>query len=296
MILVTQGHEKGIGLEVFIKSFLCLPSFSQSKFKLFCNKETLIETLRSINISFDYLSDRLLFSFIESNTTQTIRSMNLAIDEIHSRDILLTLPSSKEQFIYKDKVLSGHTEYFRNVYSDSNIVMSFISKDLNVLLLTDHIRVNDIGRSITQEMVTNKVSLFLNNIKSLRNIDRVYFSGVNPHNGENGMMGDEDNEISKSIVRLKQKFSNISFLGPIAADTLFFNQHDSNTLFIYAYHDQGLSVFKQHNGLQGINLTLGLPFIRVSPDHGTAFELYGKDRANYLGMNYLLDEILKWQA
>jgi 4-hydroxythreonine-4-phosphate dehydrogenase len=110
------------------------------------------------------------------------------------------------------------------------------------------------------------------------------------------MMGDEDNEISKSIVRLKQKFSNISFLGPIAADTLFFNQHDSNTLFIYAYHDQGLSVFKQHNGLQGINLTLGLPFIRVSPDHGTAFELYGKDRANYLGMNYLLDEILKWQA
>jgi 4-hydroxythreonine-4-phosphate dehydrogenase len=227
---------------------------------------------------------------------QTIRSMNLAIDEIQSNDILLTLPSSKEQFIYKEKVLSGHTEYFRNVYSDSNIVMSFISKDLNVLLLTDHIRVNDIGRSITKDLATNKVSLFLKNIKSLRNINSVYFSGVNPHNGENGMMGDEDNEVSKSIIQLKLKFSSINFEGPIAADTLFFNKHDTSTLFVYAYHDQGLSVFKQYNGLQGINLTLGLPFIRVSPDHGTAFELYGKDKANYLGMNYLLDEILKWQA
>ncbi len=296
MILVTQGHEKGIGLEVFIKSFLCLPSLSQSQFKLYCHKATLLKTLASINISYESLVKKLKLSFVESSEFQTVRSMNKAIDEIHPRDILLTLPSSKEQFVYRNKVLSGHTEYFRNVYSDSNIVMSFISKDFNVLLLTDHIRLNDIGRSINKEMIQNKVSLFLDNIKNLRKISQIYFSGINPHNGEKGMMGDEDNEIDKAILSLKNKFQTIDFLGPIPADTLYFNKHALDTLFVYAYHDQGLSVFKQHNGLQGINLTLGLPFIRVSPDHGTAFDLYGKNRANYLGMNYLLDEILRWQA
>ena len=294
VIHVTAGLKKGIGLEVFLKSYLCLNSSSQKKFILYTQKSSLNETCALINISPDSLTLDIVYT--AENESQTLSAINLALKVIQPSDILLTLPSSKEEFILNNKIYSGHTEYFRETYHNSNLVMSFISKDLNMLLLTDHIELKNVGDLISEDLIISKVSTFLNSFKNIRLIHRIFFSGINPHCGENGLMGTDDKKIVSALSKLKkiEKFKSIYINGPYAGDTLFFKENMKNDLFVYAYHDQGLAVFKQNNGLQGINLTLGMPFIRVSPDHGTAPDLYGKNQANYLGMNYLLNEILKW--
>jgi 4-hydroxythreonine-4-phosphate dehydrogenase len=291
-IRVTAGLTKGIGLEVFLKSYLCLSSNNQRKFILYCHKSSLERQMQLLNIDLKAL--KLKTTFVDELIPQTLGSIQAAIKDIQAHDILLTLPSSKEEFIFNDKVYSGHTEYFREYFQDANILMSFISKRLNVLLLTDHVQLKNVGSLISKELIISKVNTFLNEIKNIRKIKRILFSGINPHCGENGLMGDEDGVICSAISELNT--NQYSLIGPLAGDTLFFEDNSPEDLFVYAYHDQGLTVFKQNNGLQGINLTLGMPFIRVSPDHGTAASLYGKNKANYLGMNYLLDEVLKWQA
>jgi 4-hydroxythreonine-4-phosphate dehydrogenase len=291
LIHVTAGLKNGIGLEVFLKSYLCISAVNQRKFILYCQKSSFIDQCKLLKVLPSDLSLKTVF--LDESIPQTLGSIQLAMEAINPEDILLTLPSSKEEFKINGKFYSGHTEYFREYFNNSNIVMSFISRSLNVLLLTDHIKLNEVGSYITTDLITSKVRLFLKHIKSIRHINKILFSGINPHCGENGLMGEEDLVISEAIQLLKKDFGNI--VGPLAGDTLFFEDNSSSDLFVYSYHDQGLAVFKQNNGLLGINLTLGLPFLRVSPDHGTAPSLYGKNSANYLGMNYLLNEILKWQ-
>ena len=292
MIYVTQGHQDGIGLEVFLKSFLCLNKVNQTKFTLICNEDSFNNTLRSIHTN-NPINLKTIFTD-KTQETQTIASIELAISKILNSDILLTLPSSKDQFILNDKILSGHTEYFRKKYHNNSISMSFISKNMITTLLSDHIPLADVSAYLTEDLIVNKIEITLNSLVKIKHIKEVIFSGINPHCGEDGLMGEEDKLISSSISRLEKKYPKVKFTGPLAGDTMHFNHIDSTQLLVYAYHDQGLTVFKQYNGLTGINTTFGLPFIRVSPDHGTAFNIAGRNEANYLGMNYLLNEILTW--
>jgi 4-hydroxythreonine-4-phosphate dehydrogenase len=292
MIYVTQGHQNGIGLEVFLKSYLCFNSINQKKFILVSNKKSL-----NLVLSKNHLKHpKNLNVLFTDNTqdTQTIAAMNLAISKITNSDILLTLPSSKDQFILDGNVLSGHTEYFREIYKNSSISMNFISKDMITTLLSDHIPISKVSKYLTEDLILNKIQITIDSILKIKKISEVIFSGINPHCGEDGLMGDEDKRVENSIKKLKSMYSEIIFTGPLPGDTMHFNHKDSSQLLVYAYHDQGLTIFKQYNGLTGINTTLGLPFIRVSPDHGTAFNIAGKNEANYLGMNYLLNEILSW--
>jgi 4-hydroxythreonine-4-phosphate dehydrogenase len=292
MIYVTQGHEEGIGLEVFLKSYLCLSKSNQKKFTLITNKDTYDKTLANnfikspINLNIIYIDN--------GPNSQTISSIELALTVIKSTDILLTLPSSKDQFILNSETLSGHTEYFRKKYKNNSISMSFISKDMITTLLSDHIALSEVSNYLSEDLVFNKIKLTLDALIDLKNIDQIIFSGINPHCGEDGLMGDEDKIIISAIKKLSDLYPKLNFIGPLAGDTLHFNHVNSQQLLVYAYHDQGLTIFKQHNGLTGINTTFGLPFIRVSPDHGTAFDIAGNNNANYLGMNYLLNEILTW--
>ena len=134
----------------------------------------------------------------------------------------------------------------------------------------------------------------LNNISNIRNIKEVYFSGINPHCGEDGNISITDIIINAAIKKLVLSFPDIDFHEMLPGDTLHFSIKNKEQLFVYAFHDQGLAPFKLKYGLTGINLSLGLPFKRVSVDHGTAFNLYGKNQANYNGMLYLLDEVKNW--
>lgn len=296
MILVTQGHEKSISLEVFLKSFICLSKNRQKQIVLYCYIDSLIKTLDSLGLFYNIKDNELIIDqsllalkFLTKKGSESFNSLEAALDDIESTDILLTLPTSKDQF----QGLSGHTEYFRRKFNSSNIPMSFLSQNMNCALLTDHIAIKDISENIDSKKIIDKVSILIKGFINLKPLRRIIFSGINPHNGENGQMGNEEEEILKSIQVLKQKFSHLEFLGPYPADTLIFNSFNERDLIIFSSHDQGLGIFKQQSGVLGINITFGLPFLRISPDHGTAFDLYLKNKANYYGCLYLLNEFCK---
>lgn len=296
MILVTQGHERSISLEVFLKSFLCLVNNKQSQIVLYCYLDSLVRSLDSINLSYSIIGDKLLISncllnlkLLNHKGSESLNCINVALNDIKAGDILVTLPTSKDQF----EGLNGHTEYFRHIFGITNIPMSFLSENLNVSLLTDHISVKDICSNIDSSKIIDKLSILINGFASHKILKRIIFSGINPHNGEDGLMGDEEKHIHKAIESLKLSFDHIEFIGPYPGDTLIFNDINDTDLVIFSSHDQGLGVFKQQSGLLGINITYGLPFLRISPDHGTAFDLYLKNKANYYGCLYLLETFIK---
>ncbi len=302
MIRVTQGHEKGIGLEIFLKAYLTLKKEHQKLFKLYCFRDSLESTLINCKIPFqinknstNFSSSDLSCEFLKNkNLSETMISLNKSIRDMDNTDILLTLPSSKDQFKDDDNHYNGHTEYFRQFFKNNEITMSFLSSSSNFLLLTDHIDINEVSKSINEKLITEKIKHFLDSKLPNREIKEVFFSGINPHCGENGYISKDDEVINKAIETLKKRYQHINFHNMQAGDTLHFNIKNKSQLFIYSSHDQGLGVFKLKYGLTGINFSCGLPFKRVSVDHGTAFNLFGKNQASYIGMTYLMDEILSW--
>ena len=295
MILVTAGHEKGIGLEVFLKSFLSLNSDDQKLFKLYTNLDAVSETLNSLNIkiknvsktSIDFGSARLhIHSLDSSSIPLSSQAIHQALKDLQEGDILFTLPTSKDQTTDEQgNTLSGHTELFRKIFKNQNISMIFNNDNHNVLLVTDHIPLNSVATVITEELIINKIRLTLAEMEKyqISTIRDVYISGINPHCGESGSLGTEDSKVNDAIMELKKIFPSRNFFGPISADTMHLNTPYEQKLFVYMSHDQGLGVFKSINGLVGMNISLGLPNLRVSVDHGTSFNLFGKGIADYQG-------------
>jgi 4-hydroxythreonine-4-phosphate dehydrogenase len=301
MIYVTQGHESGVGLEIFLKSFILQSKSFQRNFKLICYKDSLTKTLNSLFFKYCFKNSNLIINnsqlelvLLDSiDFTQSNSALLYALDCISKDDILITLPTSKDQFQLKDKYLNGHTEFFRKYYEDESISMNFISNDFNVCLLTDHICISDVENSLSVDFIIKRVTNSLNSFKNILNIKEVIFSGINPHNGEDGLISTKDQIISLAINKLSKNFSNLEFSGPHPSDTIQNLGINSSKLFVYSYHDQGLNPFKLYNGLVGINVSFGMPFLRLSVDHGTAFNLYGKNSANYNSMSYLLNFLQK---
>lgn len=301
MIRVTQGHERGVGLEIFLKSFICLIKEHQALFILYCNRQTLIECLMLANLPFTFvdgqlkiLSNYLKVTFIDHKLSQTTDSLNKALEKMRSEDVLLTLPSSKDQIICNNRVYKGYTDYLRALYPTNHIVMSFVAPNFNVALLTDHIALKDIEENLTPSIFFNRTIASIKNFLLIKPIKDVYISGINPHCGEDGIISGYDSILQDEVLRIEEQFPKLNIRGLIPGDTILFNPQNKSSLFIFTFHDQALGPFKRLNGLTGINLTLGLPFKRVSVDHGTAFDLYGKNRANYQGMSYLLEEVISW--
>ena len=216
---------------------------------------------------------------------QSHQALQYCLEKITDQDILITLPTSKDQLPGK----GGHSQFFRHFYKKEHISMVFESLDDRILLITDHIPLKDVPHAIDVPLIVSKVKTTLNGYASLKTpIKEVVFSGVNPHAGEKGLLGSEDSTITDAIKKLKRELPHIPFSGPFSADALhFFKKPDQ--LFVYMYHDQGLPKFKSEHGTMGIHLTFGLPFLRMSVDHGTAFNLYKKDCADYMGMYNLLN-------
>lgn len=302
MIFVTPGFEKGVGLEVFLKAVTQLPLSHLSHYHLFVKKSHLIETIELSKLEITTNESRLIFNghslkttFIpDSEETQTTQGLELALAAIKPSDILLTLPTKKDQLVLNGKIKAGYTEYFREKFKNSNLTMNFISPTDNVMLLTDHIPLSKVEGLITKELVIQKVKTTLDSFPNSRSIKEVFFSGINPHCGEEGLMGTADLILLEAINELSVLYPDLKLHKPKAGDTLYFNHKDNSQLFVFAFHDQGLAPFKLKNGLIGINLTLGLPFKRVSVDHGTAPDIFGKDCADFRGMLYLLNEISNW--
>jgi 4-hydroxythreonine-4-phosphate dehydrogenase len=288
MIYVTQGHEKGIGLEIFLKSFLLLSKKEQQEIALVCDESILKKNLADLNLSEHFFSNLKIIPNIAHSSFHSTNSLLTSMNLMRESDVLVTLPTSKDQLIYENKHCAGYTEFFRAFYKNSNLPMTFMGLGKNLLLITDHISLLEVGSSVNSDLIVEKTKMTLDNYKKyFTPIDEVIFAGINPHAGEGGILGVGEEHIKKAIQSLSSNYGPI-FSGPFSGDTLHTKENQNkNQLFVYMFHDQALASFKSQYGLIGLNITLGLPFLRLSVDHGTAFDLYGKNKANATSMIYL---------
>jgi 4-hydroxythreonine-4-phosphate dehydrogenase len=197
-------------------------------------------------------------------------------------DVLVTAPINKFNIQSEEFAFPGHTDYL-NQELEGNALMLMVQDNLRVGLLTDHIPVNEVASHITQTLVRQKIEtirLALSQDFSI-NKPKIAVLGVNPHAGDGGVIGKEDNEILKPVIKKMFESGTLVF-GPFPADGFFGSgQYEKYDAVIAAYHDQGLIPFKTLAFGKGVNYTAGLNKIRTSPDHGTAFDIAGKGIADH---------------
>jgi len=212
------------------------------------------------------------------------QSIKLATDDLskNALDVIITSPINKKTIQNHSFNFSGHTEFFTEMSNASNSLMFMIHDQLKVGLVTNHLPIHQISENLSVEKIINKISIMNHSLINDFNIQKpkIAIMGLNPHNGDDGHIGQEEETII--IPAIKQAKENGFFVfGPFAADGFFANNHYQHFDAILAmYHDQGLIPFKTLSNNEGVNYTAGLPIIRTSPDHGTAYDIAGKNIAD----------------
>ena len=195
-------------------------------------------------------------------------------------DVLVTAPIDKHNIQSETFNFPGHTDYLAKELGGKSL-MFMITEELKVGLLTDHVPVSEVAQLITPERIEEKVALMMESLREDFGISKpkIGVLGVNPHTGDQGIIGKEDDEVLRPTLKKLYDQGHI-VLGPYAADSFFGAQtHTQFDAVLAIYHDQGLIPFKTLSFGQGVNYTAGLTKVRTSPDHGTAFEIAGKGEA-----------------
>lgn len=209
---------------------------------------------------------------------------------------IVTAPISKENIQKAGFSWPGHTEFLAEMAGAKNVEMCFISDRLKVALVTRHVSLADAIRSVRCERILacgrTVEDLLCKNFKIRR--PRIAVCGLNPHAGEKGLFGDQElTEIRPAITKLNRSGRGL-FIGPLPADTVFHQAlAGAYDLVLAMYHDQGLIPFKTVSFDRGVNLTAGLPFVRTSPVHGTAFDIAGLGKANPSSMSAAIELAVK---
>ena len=196
-------------------------------------------------------------------------------------DVLVTLPINKHNIQSNKFNFPGHTDYISNELKGESL-MFMVSKELKVGLLTDHVPINKVSSLINESLIYKKINIINNSLRMDFGISnpKVAVLGLNPHTGDNGVIGTEDDTIIRPAIDNLKKSGNLIF-GPYSADSFFGSkQYQNYDAIVASYHDQGLIPFKTLTFGEGVNFTAGLDRIRTSPDHGTAYEIAGKGIAN----------------
>lgn len=201
-----------------------------------------------------------------------------------SIDAMVTAPISKEAVNLAGYNIPGHTEFLATQTNTKSVLMMLVSGNLRVALVTTHIPIKDIASSISEELIETKINILAKSLIRDFGINhpRIAIFGLNPHAGDGGVIGREEIELINPLIKKIQKSAtDYDVRGPFPADG-FFGQHlhEKHDAILAMYHDQGLAPFKLLSFGKGVNFTAGLPIIRTSPDHGTAFDIAGKGVAN----------------
>lgn len=197
-------------------------------------------------------------------------------------DMILTAPVNKSLLHTEENPFPGHTEYITQKFDGSASMMFLVSKRLKVGLVTNHVPVMDIAKYISEKLILKKLRIMHTSLKKDFGVVRpkIAVLGLNPHAGDAGLIGKEEEEIIKPALE-RAKNENMLVFGPYAADGFFgmglYQQFDA---VLAMYHDQGLVPFKTLSFGHGVNFTAGLPIVRTSPDHGTAYDIAGKNIAS----------------
>jgi len=195
---------------------------------------------------------------------------------------LVTAPIHKKNIQSSEFSFTGHTPFLKKFFDVNDVVMMLCADNFRVALVTEHIPVNEVAKHITKESVLSKLNIINASLQKDFGIDkpRIAVLGLNPHAGDEGLVGNEEEIIIKPAIK-EAKNNNILAVGPYSADAFFARrQFEKFDAVLAMYHDQGLIPFKALAIDEGINYTAGLPEVRTSPDHGVAFDIAGKNKAD----------------
>ena len=304
---ITHGDINGVGYEVILKSFsdptmleLCTPIvYGSPKVATYHRKAMDIPTNFSIiSVAEDAQDGRLnILSCTEDElkvelTKATPEGGKAALDALERAlkdyqegliDVLVTAPINKHTIQSDTFHFPGHTEYIEErVGENRKALMILLKDDFRVALVTGHIPVKDIAASITKELVMEKLTIFHRSLKQDFGIDspRIAVFSLNPHAGDNGVIGTEESEVIVPVIR-EMVAKGIQCFGPYPADGFMGSGNFCHFDGILAmYHDQGLAPFKALAMDEGVNFTAGLPIVRTSPAHGTAYDIAGQGIAS----------------
>ena len=302
---ISIGDLNGIGCEVALKTFedhrmldFCTPVLFASNKTISHQKQAL-----QINVNFNGVqsaskavdgkinvanvwkeSPKIAFGqATEESGTYAIKSLRAAVSALKKNeiDVLVTAPINKNNIQADDFKFPGHTDFLAQELQGESL-MFMITDSLRVGLLTDHIAVKDVANAITTKRIKEKVFTMTKSLKMDFGIrkPKIALLGINPHSGDNGTIGEEDDKILKPAIQELFSKGNMVY-GPYSADSFFgSNNHQNFDAILAAYHDQGLIPFKTLAFGKGVNFTAGLDKVRTSPDHGTAYEIAGQGKAD----------------
>ena len=211
---------------------------------------------------------------------------------------LVTAPLHKKNIQSPDFSFTGHTPYLKSAFGLNDVLMLMVAPNLRVALVTEHVPVKDIAANISKESIVSKLNILNDSLRRDFGIEkpRIAVLGLNPHAGDEGLIGNEEQTIIKPAIK-EAKDKGILAFGAYSADAFFARtQYRDFDAVLAMYHDQGLIPFKSLASGEGVNYTAGLPMVRTSPDHGTAFDIAGKNKADatsFLASIYACIDIIR---
>ena len=307
VIGISCGDLNGIGPELIIKTFADTRLLEYCTPVIFANNKVINfyrKSLADINFSFSSIKDSTrinpkqvnVYNCWEEDVNITpgqltgeggkyaISSLEIAAEALKAGklDGLITAPIHKKNIQSDTFNHPGHTPYLKQLFGVKEVVMFMVAENMKVALLTEHIPLKDVAQYITQEAIISKLRLMNDSLKKDFGISKpkIAVLGLNPHAGDEGLLGKEELEIIKPAIK-EAKHKDVFCFGPYSADAFFARgQHEKFDAVLALYHDQGLIPFKSLAHGEGVNYTAGLSGVRTSPDHGTAFDIAGKGIAD----------------
>jgi len=221
--------------------------------------------------------------YLEQNNPKILKSILLAYESVQKgiTSAIVTNPVNKNSLLYEGITFTGQTEFYAHLCQSKSPVMLMMSDTLKVVPLTRHIPISQVPRAINRSLLINTIEVIVNDLKKYFNIStpRIVVTGLNPHAGDNGLIGNEEINIIHPVISELQK-KKIDIQGPTSADSFFSSQNHDYDLVVCMYHDQALIPIKTISSFSAINVTLGIGIVRTSPDHGTAYPIAEKAVAN----------------
>ncbi len=314
-IALSPGDPAGIGPEICLKS---LQEINNPKdFELIGDIDFYRKLSKDLNLNLSFeetlhTKNSILVKNIKLDSEVVSGSPNV-LNSKYTLDVLLTgsLGAVNKEYAalvtgpINKKIIndygfefSGHTEFLADISQTKNVVMLLANSKVKVALLTTHIPLNKVSESISTKKIIETIKILNENLKRLWKIKnpKICVLGLNPHAGEGGFMGSEEIEIIEPAINalLSEK---ICVEGPISADTAFIKEKTSKyDAYLAMFHDQGLPVLKSMGFGDSVNITLGLPFTRISVDHGTAYELAGKNKADFSSFKRSMELALEFSS
>ena len=319
IIGISCGDINGIGIELIIKTFSdhrileqCVPviyasnkvinfyrkSITESNFNYQITKDYSRINNKQVNV-FNCWEDEVVINpgqLTDIAGKYAVLSLQTAVGALKQKQIdgLVTAPIHKKNIQTADFNFTGHTPYLKSIFEAKDVAMMLCAGNFRVTLLTEHVPLSEVAKHVTKEAIVSKLNILHKSLQKDFGIDkpRVAVLGLNPHAGDEGLIGQEEETIIKPAIK-EAKNSNMLVTGPFSADAFFARNHQQKFDALLAmYHDQGLIPFKSLASGEGVNFTAGLPVVRTSPDHGVAFDIAGKGKADHSSFTTALFECI----